>query len=613
MLLRKPTRTKTKSFLGSQMDFQFPSQESVAGCDLDTYHLSNHHLLNDTMTKKNDEDASSQILSDYTNSNSGNSSNAIDSGYYSFANISDNTTSKRTDHSNGISMASSWTSGSQANKKYPATLAPPMVTSGSPIIETHSSRKSIDKSHSAFQSISTGIGTIPTADNISFQISFHSQSGSTTQSGIKKSPTCQRNLSINSKPVWRSSSRSASIASASRTVPPRRKSNLKRSKAVKCKGGLLEFFSRLGLRVRSKIQRWRLAARKRLFAYRKRHNTRKDKKQITSHLKRANGYVSNIQRSMSTASLHDLICHDGDVLSQHLSSSRITSTSPGSVKQSPVASNPAKTNRNSLRRSPSSIKRAASNLTRANSMVARSTSMLSNKSSEVQNSPSSNLVRSQPSMSLHAIVRQPSIVVNNKVIPLSNLNGDGHEFSIKEEDEDEYVIDTDCMRPTDDNESEKSSLNGSLNEDQFEDADDFYGSEEILRQEKVNNAIQAWNHYLRSIIAKRIAMRLQVAKYQEEFNDDDCQELMDAIISDYEANTSSIYDSDVKNASTSATSVSYEDYDDVSFNLPTLSSPRNNAQLFATSNSSVLSVPNIQDAIQGSVKRSLTLPVGIKV
>lgn len=203
--------------------------------------------------------------------------------------------------------------------------------------------------------------------------------------------------------------------------------------------------------------------------------------------------------------------------------------------------------------------------------------------------------------------------MNNKVIPLSNLNGDGHEFSIKEEDEDEYVIDTDCMRPTDDNESEKSSLNGSLNEDQFEDADDFYGSEEILRQEKVNNAIQAWNHYLRSIIAKRIAMRLQVAKYQEEFNDDDCQELMDAIISDYEANTSSIYDSDVKNASTSATSVSYEDYDDVSFNLPSLSSPRNNAQLFATSNSSVLSVPNIQDAIQGSVKRSLTLPVGIKV
>lgn len=98
MIIRAPIRTKTKSFRGDQVDFKFPSNESLPRGTMEEYHLNNHHLLNNALGGENpvthDEDATSQILSDYTsasntNTNSGYSSN----GYYSFANISDNTTS----------------------------------------------------------------------------------------------------------------------------------------------------------------------------------------------------------------------------------------------------------------------------------------------------------------------------------------------------------------------------------------------------------------------------------------------------------------------------------------------------------------------------------------
>lgn len=614
------------------MDFKFPSTEHLPDNQLDEYHLNNHHLLNDGVSKKQEEDSASQILSDYTASNSNTSkvSNAVDSGHYSFANISDNTTSDRLIPSqrrqilHNANKRSSYISSSgslYSSTNYHDTLAPTRTPTLFPLSDEQLNRQSIFSNLSpqmksipeniGYGSFSTGFGTIPTADNISFQITT-----------VDKNSQRSKGTSIKKSPSILSSSTTSLVS-----IPNSRSSKLKRSKAVRCKGGLLEFFTQIGVRTRKRLQRWKLAIRKKLFSsYHKRSQVRK-KKQTTSHLKRANGYVSNIKRSMSSASLKELIGKNGDLISQAITQSRISSSTQ---KPYPATSDQSKKiNRNSLRRTPSSIKRAASTLTNSHVLTTRNISAPLNESPQEQTNKT-RLVRSKPSLSLNSIVRQPSIVVNNKVIPLSKLNADQHEFSITEEDEfdevsrenDEYIIDTDNMKSIlDDNSSIQESI---IDESDYRDAEDHISLvEEASEDAKVANAVETWNHYLRSVIAQRILMRLQIAKFQQDDNNDEHHELINAIITDYENSESSSSsgfdtaadnDDEMKSVTSLSTSELGEEYDVVSSSIPsTIATHQYKEQVYSSKNSSMLSVTQFQNSLRGNIRRSLTLPVGIKV
>ncbi|SCU79783.1 LAFA_0B05578g1_1 [Lachancea sp. 'fantastica'] len=585
-MLRSPTRTKTSSFGGSQVDFQFPpSPSTIQEKSLNNYQMSNHHLLNSAVLAR---DNASNLFSD----SSAGLSNGIDSGNYSFANISDNTTARQGVHKGPkASYASSrGSNASMVRQRYPETLAPgyPSARKSDTAAFLHRKRSPDMMGH---QSISTDACTIPTAENISFQITFESSPSEDSLVSLNK-PAPAEPIQPSTR---KESIKLAKKPSRARTVSSNRsRSKLKRSAAVRCKGGLLHFFSQLKSRTKSGVRRWRLAVRKKLFTYKAKRLAKKNQKQTTSHLKRANGYVSNIQRSISNNSIKvktvksDTAANVADTLAKKRED-----------VQTPVQ-NSHKNGHNSLRRSPSSIKRAASTLTRVNT--------LANASSETANTigsePRSKLVRSDPSVSLSSIVRQPSIVVSNKVIPLSKLNGEMNDFSIKEEDEDEYVIDTEVMKRSDDNMSLSSNQSSSCDEQDYQDTFE-YPHKEVhpeISQEKVSVALDGWNHYLRAVVAQRIATRLQIRKLQLSGTDAACEQLIKSLIPDHDGCSSSRYSDDVENELGSTTSGSaHKSPGQSSFDT---ASRRNDSSMTFTPLSS---------ALQNSVKRSLTLPVGLRV
>ncbi|CCH59220.1 hypothetical protein TBLA_0B03810 [Henningerozyma blattae CBS 6284] len=612
-IIRVPTRTKTNSFNGSQMDFKFPSKETLPNASLEECQLNNHYLLNDSLSSKHnspskqphssssmswkvnqsdineeidDFDSHSQILSDYSNpttTNTNTNTNIATStssgfnssnGYYSFANISDNTTNylkKENTMTNSIVKYSTRSTTSMQNKHsngYPTTLAP---SKNDAIPES-------SKHNSTF--------SIPTADNISYRIistsssiqDSHSKiipnevskdtitqlksrsnhnhnpkskskythkntsSTSTTRKTSKykytkemgsipnknsslsnrnsfishikdsKSPNLERVPTIESVSSMHLSSSASSIFSTKNQSRHRNhnqpkphpnkkssKSSLKRSNAIKCKGGLLYYFSLLGIKLKKLLKAIGMAFN---FNRRSKHNSKSNlhgknsksnlinssrrsaslnhnskklslslKKPTTSHLKRTQNYVTNLQKSISQKSLENVI-ESNDITPMTIDKSMQTSVSSiSTISSSPELTpfevpneivtkqptNSKKITASSLRRTNSSIRRAASTLTdstniknhnsiRTNTHTSiRSTShsnsnFVSNEALTRNNSitstpKQSNLVRSSPSIALNSIVRQPSIiarqpsiVVKNKVIPLTISR-----FSITEE------------------------------------------------------------------------------------------------------------------------------------------------------------------------------------
>ena len=98
-VMRTPTRTKTKSLGGRQNDFKFPSIEALPRFVLHEEDLNNHYIVNEVFSKspvlKARDDNESQLVSEYTSVSNTNTNTNSSNGYYSFANISDNTTTSR--------------------------------------------------------------------------------------------------------------------------------------------------------------------------------------------------------------------------------------------------------------------------------------------------------------------------------------------------------------------------------------------------------------------------------------------------------------------------------------------------------------------------------------
>lgn len=732
MIIRTPIRTKTKSFRGDQMDFKFPSNESLPRGTLEEYHLNNHHLLNDVFAAENgvsrDEDVNSQILSDYTstsntNTNSGYSSN----GYYSFANISDNTTSSPRIVVNQIEAANRLTSSDSNKSDYFASNDSqgndPLHYSSSSVVKNQLHSMEVIPEGNVTGSISTAFQTIPTADNVTYDIAPSSASSlpskkSTSNSdvllstqetkAVTKSNSKQHIKAIEpkgslvSKPkkklnrvptIKRIDSSKSSNSRYSSSVSSKSSSascSLKRSKAIRCKGGLLYYFISLGNKIKKKLRKLRLVIRKKLFSYNDQRvasttNSKKtrSKAKINSKLKkrgpnltdsnisstprqkRAQRYVSNLQRSISSKSLVP-------VLAPQKKTKPLTVDTKFEAKPLPsedckVGSNtprsPLVSYTPSLRRTNSSIRRAASILTASATMTP-----VNNRNSFIsvpdtvnhtvtRNSSTysrSRLVRSKPSTALNAIARQPSIVVENKVIPLSM-----NRYSIKEEDE--YVIDTSSMR-------ELSPVNSVSSSDYDRDSSDSYSNyADAMETTEANskdrsdngNEIQSLNaknedysneegynlmkHYLSTVIAQRIMLRVQIARMQNpksnvvymnrsaETTSTIYEDLVDSLLTEYEADGSSSQIFDGANMRVEEDEEDEEEKeeekrkedggrnleDEVS-ELAELSSMSNQRDLsitfrspFAMLNSayssSIISLPT------GAVKRSLTLPVGMKI
>ena len=260
----------------------------------------------------------------------------------------------------------------------------------------------------------------------------------------------------------------------------------------------------------------------------------------------------------------------------------------------------------------------------------------------------SKLVRSQPSTTLNAIARQPSIVVENKVIPLSM-----NRYSIKEEDE--YVIDTSSMRglsPVNSVSSSDYHRESSDSHSSYADAMETVeeNSEGIL---KTDNNVQTsdlkhegisneesytlMKHYLSTIIAQRIMLRVQIARLQEpknsavymnksaETNSTIYGDLVDSLLTEYETDgcSSQTFDGTLVKIEGDGEGEEDKEKEERSLveeadELPELSPMRKQRDLsitlrspFAMLNSayssSILSLPT------GTVKRSLTLPVGMKI
>lgn len=290
------------------MDFKFPSNESLPRGTLEEYHLNNHHLLNDVFAAENgvsrDEDGNSQILSDYTstsntNTNSGYSSN----GYYSFANISDNTTSSpriviNQNETARLTSSDSNKSDFFASHDFPGNDS--LHYSSSSVVKNQLHSMEAIPEGNITGSISTAFQTIPTADNVSYDIAPSSASSllprkSTSKSAIlpstqeakpmtklnmeKDIKTIELNNSVVPKPkkklnrvptIRRVESSRFSNSRYSSSVSSKSSSSrcsLKRSKAIRCKGGLLYYFTSLGIKIKKKLRKLRLVLRRRLFSY----------------------------------------------------------------------------------------------------------------------------------------------------------------------------------------------------------------------------------------------------------------------------------------------------------------------------------------------------------
>lgn len=716
MIIRAPIRTKTKSFRGDQVDFKFPSNESLPRGTMEEYHLNNHHLLNNALGGENpvthDEDATSQILSDYTsasntNTNSGYSSN----GYYSFANISDNTTSSPriiVNPNEAINrLASSDSNKSDYFASHDLQNADSLHYSSSSVVRNQLRSMEVIPEGNVTGSVSTALQTIPTADNVSYNIASSSASSisskESTPSGTlqptqeaelktkpklekhkkviePKKPVSEHTKKLNRVPTIKqvgsiksSNSRYSSSASSRSTSA---RSSLKRSKAIRCKGGLLYYFTSLGIRIKKTLRRLRLAIRRKLFSFNdknatptsnskisksktqnKKKSTRRqtdltnNKNPSSSRQKRAQRYVSNLQRSISSKSLVPVLAPLAITKPLRIDTNceAAVSKSKDPITGSKAPKSPLVRYTPSLRRTNSSIRRAASILTASATMTP-----VNNRNSFISVSDSVNhavtrnssaysrsrLVRSKPSTSLNAIARQPSIVVENKVIPLSM-----NRFSIREEDE--YVIDTTSMRelsPVNSVSSSDYDQKSLDNHSDYADAmetveameEDGIENNESLKNENVSNEMSydLMKHYLSTVIAQRIMLRVQIARLQDskdavvymnkstETNSTIYEDLVDSLLIEYEAdgNSSQILDN-VSVRDEDEEEEEDDDKEDVSVeldqlpNLRPIEKERNLsitfrspiAMLHSAYSNSIISLPT------GAVKRSLTLPVGIKI
>lgn len=658
MIIRAPTRTKTNSFKGQQMGFKFPSTESLPKVTLDEYDLNNHHLLNDNANSNNkridNEDAVSQILSDYTstsntNTNSGNSSN----GYYSFANISDNTTASpklflgSTGYgSQGVSSTESSKSSDNPSRSLESNKTPLLE----PAKRHHNSQNGssprstspmeVIPESNAFSSMSTVFQSIPTADNHSFDIT------SSRSSSISLKTTRTTNLRKTQPPQLKRTPTVTRIRSTRRNgnlqstpVEAKPVSHLKRSKAVRCKGGLLRFFILLGMKMKKQLSKLICSIKSKMFAGKSKTNfatskTNKNRTKnnlsrssskdglTTSHLKRTQKYVNNLQRSMSYKSLQPVLMSKANrsTILEHKGKKEDPEMIAASKKH--VTRNPT----TSLRRTNSSIRRAASVITTPaanpvgsasdNSRIEHGKHISTARSSSPgdHNGSKSGLVRSAGSKSLSLIARQPSIVVKNKVIPLSM-----HHYSIEEEDEDddEYIISTNSMHPLSPVESVKSDDD---NADSYVDAAEDFEANYTTPFKSSNEAedlTHKFSQYLRAVVAQRIMLRLQIAKHQETGTNTSYLDLIESIIREYETDSSSHNLINGK-LSLPTTDTSGQDTDD-------------EEDADAEQHNDEASIKNFKFSIQSpfgtrskhgdsmislstkDVRRSLTLPIGIKV
>ncbi|CAI4054278.1 hypothetical protein SUVZ_16G1290 [Saccharomyces uvarum] len=721
MIIRAPIRTKTKSFKGDQVDFKFPSNESLPRGTMEEYHLNNHHLLNNALGGENpvthDEDTTSQILSDYTsasntNTNSGYSSN----GYYSFANISDNTTSSPRIIVNPNEPTKRLTSSDSNKSDYFASHDlqndDSLHYSSSSVVRNQLRSMEVIPEGNVTGSVSTASQTIPTADNVSYNIASSSASSisskESTPSGTlqpmqeaelktkpklekqkkvieAKKPVSEHKKKLNRVPTIKqvgsikSSNYRYSSSASSRSISAR--SSLKRSKAIRCKGGLLYYFTSLGISIKKTLRRLRLAIRRKLFSFNdknatptfnsktsksKTQNNKKStrrqadltstKNSSTSRQKKAQRYVSNLQRSISSKSLVPVLAPLAITkplrIDTNCEATVFKSKEPTTESKAPKS--PLVRYTPSLRRTNSSIRRAASILTAPATMTP-----VNNRNSFISVSDSANhavtrnssaysrsrLVRSKPSTSLNAIARQPSIVVENKVIPLSM-----NRYSIREEDE--YVIDTTSMRElspvnsVSSSDYDQKSLDShsdyadametveAMDKDGIENNDNI--QDDNLKNENVSNEMSydLMKHYLSTVIAQRIMLRVQIARLQDskdtavymnkstETNSTIYEDLVDSLLIEYEAdgNSSQILD-DVSVRDEEEEEVEEEDKGDILVevdqlaNLRPIEKERNLsitfrspiAMLHSAYSNSIISLPT------GAVKRSLTLPVGIKI
>lgn len=626
MIIRTPTRTKTSSFNGPQMSFKFPSTESLPQANLDEFHMSNHYLLNSNHKSTESDEAASQILSDYTSAsntgtNSGNSSN----GYYSFANISDNTTaspkvytSRSSSHQLDHSTTPLLEPHSQENDQGLSGASPKAASPMEAIPEN------------AFTSNSTIFDSIPTADNYSYKITSPASSAKSVRS--RKSSIVRKNVvaKLQHIPSIAQVDSSDSLESADvDSLKSRPASRLKRSKAVRCRGGLLQYFILLGLKLKKQLRKVIYGIRQKLFKGKKRdqsassYSTAPGKKlpksaklkstlqskrlgsrsssndhPTTSHLKRTQHYVNNLQRSMSYKSLQPVLMeNDG---------SKKSVVREAQVEQVPNAKDARRNPTTSLRRTNSSIRRAASVIkTKASSdqqpppenveSTLDDASHLNKASVKQEQGVVTSLTRSAGSRSLSSIARQPSIVVKNKVIPLSV-----HPYSIEEEDEDdEYVISTDEMRPL------SPTATDSSDEESYEDAEDF-----VYKADFKGLLAERLNQYLSSVIAQRIMLRLQIVKHQETGANNSYVDLMESIIKEYEAPSTaeSVHASSDIESEALPCSVIPEKSPNSQSNLQfRIQSAFNKGGSRLKHSNSFISLS------AQTVKRSLTLPVGIKV
>ncbi|AET38125.1 Aim44p Ecym_2392 [Eremothecium cymbalariae DBVPG len=550
------------------------------------------------------------------------STSTTDEGYYSFANISDNTTapavtnnrysfSGNTDQKVALTFQTSPIK-AKINNCSRSRSASPREKSGRELMLSRNSLATYNSNYNSMEGVQS-------TELPCFQITLPAASSSAALSTVmaitsrSSSMMFRRNMSLRYSPSIMSSLGST----------PTRLTMPKRSRAVRCKGGLLQFFTQYMVNTRAKLRKWGVSIKKRYALKRKKRQVKvKHKKQsTTSHLKRTNGYVSNIRRSISTRSTLGPIPNlAADQTSQ-----------PRLLPLNAIENATVLQTRTSLRRSPSSIKRAASTL-RSVSPVNKARSnddqnQLKENQFNHRSSINSNIVRSTASTSLNSIIRQPSIVVNNKVMPLCRLSTTKSQYPIREEDEDEeedenhedeYVINNSTqMVPVKGLHAEiachnlgdvspSNSDNSSIQTSYYQDAQDDNAELDIdiSDQDALEKMMTAWHQFLSSTIASRIKMRLDLLRFkQQSLTDTENISLLNEILCGTDLHLA-LPSTNLSQFLESCYSFDRDALEEISavssYNTP-------DAQRIENTSSPLLGLPY---AIAG-VRRSLTMPVGI--
>ena len=317
----------------------------------------------------------------------------------------------------------------------------------------------------------------------------------------------------------------------------------------------------------------------------------------------------------------------------------------------------------SIRRTPSSIRRAASVFTTSsvpsNIFTEKSINKrhpedrnFSNTFLNRTNSSNSKtkIVRSNGLGSLNTILREPSIVVKNTVIPLSLKH-----YSIKEEDEeretennqnekldkDEYVIDTQDMHPLaiiesygsqSTNNTVESSLLSNTEYFSLHEEKEHSSEDDDIEKQGSTQLASVFNQYFTQVISQRIMMRLQIAKFHEtgKLVDETTKDnkYLDAIVtllSEQESTKSGsqIFEKDHIYSSPNISetdSSDYENNEEAINEVQSKSHSTHNSNIINISFQSPFGKVNTSQSNRSvlsfqtrAVKRSLTLPIGIKV